>query len=317
MRLAIASGLQYEQVSINMRRRDLLKSVAIAPTLFQPGLAFAAQQDDGTDVRTQVPLEERMKGAILPDNRVLSYYGFPGNENMGILGEHDKETLLGLLQDQADAYAAIDSSKPIKLAFEVIASVAQSEPMADNSYLSYTARDYIKEYVDFTRQNDLLLLLDMQFGRRTVQDEVAAVLEWLEEPHVHLALDPEFSVNEGEVPGEVLGHMDAAEILYAQETLAQFCADRGLPPKILVVHQFNLSSITNRDQVKPVDGVQFVLEVDGWGPPSDKEATYGVITEGDPIEYYGFKLWYQQDDPLMPEADVLALTPSPDFIIYQ
>jgi hypothetical protein len=300
-----------------MRRRELLKSAAVIPALASPKWAFAAQQDDGTDIRTQVPLAERMEGAIFPDYRVLSYYGFPGNEQMGILGEHDKDTLLGLLQDQAAAYEAVDSSKPIKLAFEVIASVAQSEPMADNSYLSYTARDYIEEYVDFTKKNDLLLLLDMQFGRRTVQEEIGAVLEWLEEPHVHLALDPEFSVNEGEVPGEVIGHMDAAEITYAQNALADFCAQRGLPPKLLVVHQFNLSTLTNRDQVKPVDGVQFVLEVDGWGAPSDKEATYGVITEGDPIEYYGFKLWYRQDDPLMTESEVLTLSPSPDLIIYQ
>lgn len=300
-----------------MRRRDLLKAAAIAPALAHPSLAGAAMQQDGTDIRTAVPLEERMKGAIFPTYRVLSYYGFPGNELMGILGEHDKETLLGLLRDQAAAYEAIDDSRPIKLAFEVIASVAQRDPMPDGSYLAYTPRDYIDEYVKFTRDNDLLLLLDMQFGRRTVQDEIGAVLEWLAEPHVHLALDPEFSVNEGEVPGEVLGTMDAREVTYAQETLARFCQERGLPPKILVVHQFNLYSISNREKIKPVEGVQFVLEVDGWGPPDMKQETYRVITGEEPIEYQGFKLWYRQDEPLMSEAEVLALNPPPDLIIYQ
>lgn len=300
-----------------MRRRDVLKAAALAPALSHPLLVSASPKSDGTDVRTQVPLEERMKGAILPDNRVLSYYGFPGNELMGILGEHDKETLLGLLQEQSAAYEAVDSSKPIKLAFEVIASVAQSDPMPDGSYLSYTSSDYIKEYVDFTRDNDLLLLLDMQFGRRTVQQEIDAVLEWLTEPHVHLALDPEFSVNEGEVPGQVLGQMDAAEITYAQETLADFCERNNLPPKILIVHQFNLYSITNREKVRPVDGVQLVLEVDGWGPPDEKQETYAVVSDIDSIDFFGFKLWYRQDEPLMSESEVLALNPSPDLIIYQ
>jgi hypothetical protein len=299
-----------------MRRRDFLKAAAVAPVLSSPGIARVAAQD-GTHVTTPVPLEERMKGAILPDNRILSYYGFPGNELMGILGEHDPENLLGLLQEQAAAYEAIDSSKPIKLAFEIIASVAQRDAMADNSYLSYTARDYVEEYVKFTRDNDLLLLLDMQFGRRTVEDEINAVIEWLEEPHVHLALDPEFSVDEGEVPGEVLGTIDAEDVRYAQERLADFCLERGLPPKILVVHQFNLYSISNREQIKPVEGVQFVLEVDGWGPPDMKQETYQVVVGQEPIEYQGFKLWYQQDDPLMSEAEVLALAPSPDVIIYQ
>jgi hypothetical protein len=225
--------------------------------------------------------------------------------------------LLGLLKDQAAAYEAIDSSKPIKLAFEIIASVAQRDPMADGTYLAYTARDIVDEYVKFTRDNDLLLLLDMQFGRRTVKDEINAVIEWLAEPHVHLALDPEFSVNEGEVPGEQLGTFDAEDVTYAQETLADFCLENDLPPKMLIVHQFNLYSISNREKIKPVDGVQFVLEVDGWGPPDMKQDTYRVVTGDQPIEYQGFKLWYNQDDPLMTEADVLALNPTPDLIIYQ
>jgi hypothetical protein len=300
-----------------MQRRDLLKAAAISPVLMQPKVALGAPKDDGTDIRTQVPLEERMEGAIFPNYRVLSYYGFPGNELMGILGEYDKETLLERLREQAAAYEAVDSSRPLKLAFEVIASVAQRDAMADDSYLAYTARDYIKDYVDFTRSNDLLLILDMQFGRRTVQQEIDAVLEWLAEPHVHLALDPEFSVNPPDVPGEVLGSMNAAEIRYAQETLAAFCAERGLPPKILVIHQFNLFSISDRELVEPVEGVQFVLEVDGYGAPDDKRATYAVILGEEPIEFVGFKLWYRQDEPLMTEEEVLGLNPSPDLIIYQ
>lgn len=299
-----------------MQRRDLLKAAAAAPLLLPAG-ATARVQDDGTGITTPVPLAERMKGAILPANRVLSFYGFPGNELMGILGEYEPERLLDLIHQQADAYAAIDDSRPIKMAFEVIASVAQRDAMADGSYLSYTSGDYIDEYAKFTRDNDLLLILDMQYGRRTTEQEIDAVIDWLAEPHVHIALDPEFAVKEGEVPGEVLGTIDAKDVTYAQKRLAKFCEDRGLPPKILMVHQFNLYSISNREKIKPVEGVQMVLEVDGWGPPDMKRDTYGVVANVKTIDYYGFKLWYEQDDPLMTEADVLALNPSPDVIIYQ
>jgi hypothetical protein len=296
-----------------MQRRDLLKLAAAGPILpISLNTGFAAQDDDTTDSTSVTP-----DGAILPHYRVLSYYGFPGNELMGILGEFDKETLLRILREQAAVYEALDPSRPIKLAFEVIASVAQAGPMEDGSYLAYADDELIQEYVDFTRDNDLLLLLDMQFGRRTVQDEVAAAMKWLEEPHVHLALDPEFSVNEGEVPGQVLGKMNSREIRYAQDALATFCAERGLPPKMLIIHQFNMYSITDREEVEPVEGVQFVLEVDGWGYPDLKRETYAVVAGGEPIEFYGFKLWYRQDVPLMTEAEVLALTPSPDLIIYQ
>jgi hypothetical protein len=98
--------------------------------------------------------------------------------------------------------------------------------------------------------------------------------------------------------------------------LADFTAQRDLPPKILIVHQFKTYSITNKEQVGPVDGVQFCLEIDGWGPPDEKLDTYGVLSDI-PIEFQGFKLWYDQDVPLMSEADVIGLDPSPDVIIYQ
>ncbi|MFL5758387.1 MAG: hypothetical protein ACJ789_01540 [Thermomicrobiales bacterium] len=59
------------------------------------------------------------------------------------------------------------------------------------------------------------------------------------------------------------------------------------------------------------------MVADGFGPPADKLATYDVIITKREIEYNGFKLFYQQDDPLMAPADVLNLNPVPDLIIYQ
>jgi hypothetical protein len=41
------------------------------------------------------------------------------------------------------------------------------------------------------------------------------------------------------------------------------------------------------------------------------------VTNGTPIEYNGIKLFYDQDKPLMTPAEVLALDPTPDLIIYQ
>ena len=305
-----------------MHRRDLLKAAAAAPLLAQPALlgprAASAETrwDDGTVVRPPVPLAKRMEGAILPDNRILSYYGFPGNELMGILGEYDPDDLLDRLREQAGAYEAADPSRPVKLAFEMMGSVAQSGAMADDSYLAYTPTDIVRDYVRFSRENDLLLILDMQYGRRSTAQEIDAILPWLEEAHVHIALDPEFAVKDGEIPGQDLGSIDSADIRYAQETLAAFAEERSLPPKILLVHQFNPYSISNKEQIAPVDGVQFLLEIDGFGNPNDKLATYNLLAEN-PAQYLGFKLWYQQDDPLMSPEDVLALSPSPDIVIYQ
>lgn len=277
---------------------------------------LARAQGDGTDVESQPAQPESQPEPLLPKYRILSYYGFPRNELMGILGEHSKGELRKRLTRQRRAYERVDNSRPWKMAYEIIASVAQRDAMPDGSYLYRTDPDVIKEYANYTAKHDMLLILDMQFGRLSVEDEIEAALPWLELPHVHLALDPEFKVKEGEQPGVHLGSITAAEITYAQETLAEFARERNLPPKILLVHQFHYAVIEDKDQLRPVPGVQFVLEVDGFGTPEEKRETYRVMTEN-PIEFHGFKLWYRQDEPLMTEEEVLALDPSPDIVIYQ
>jgi len=282
--------------------------------------AAASNQGDGTDVEsTPSPaVEPSLTGeTILPKYRILSYYGFPGNEFMGILGKYSKSDLRQKLVQQAKAYEAADPDRPVKLAFEIMASVAQRDPQDDGTYLTYTDPSLIKEYADYTAAHDMLLILDVQFGRTTVQQEIAKVRDWLKLPHVVLALDAEFAVKEGEVPGVDLGSLDAKDVRYAQRQMVEISQKAGIPPKILILHQFNIYSVTNKEKIKPMAGVLFVLEVDGFGTPDDKRLTYSVMTK-DPIQYYGFKLWYSgEDDPLMSPDDVLALNPIPDIVIYQ
>src|SRR5690606_25069115 len=113
--------------------------------------------------------------------------------------------LMELLQEQAAEYEAADPSRPVKIAFEVIASVAQKEPQGDRSYLLDAPSALLDEYTTFTADNDALLFFDLQIGRRTVQTEVEGLRPWLEYEHVHLALDPEFAMKEGQIPGDHIG----------------------------------------------------------------------------------------------------------------
>ncbi len=167
---------------------------------------------------------------LLPTYRILSFYGFPGEVNMGVLGEFDMQTLLEMLQAQAAEYQAVDD-RPYKLAFEVISSVAQQYEGEDGDHLAYIDEEILQEYIDFTAANDMLLILDVQFGLRSVQQEVAAMEPYLKYPHVQLALDPEFAVDEGQVPGTVIGSIDAADVLYAQQELAQNLGRKRIAPK--------------------------------------------------------------------------------------
>jgi hypothetical protein len=283
----------------------------------------ALAQQEATPPQLQLDLPEATKTAgltpngLLPKARILTFYGFPGDENMGILGEYDKETVLARLREQAAAYEAADPSRPVLIAMEVIASVAQPDPQADGSYLLDTPSEVLDEYAAFAEENDILLFLDVQIGRRTVQAEIEGLRPWLEKPYVHLALDPEFAMREGETPGEHIGQIDASDIALTQQYLVDLTTELGIPPKVLIVHQFHYSMIENKDQVKPVAGVQLVIDADGWGTPADKKATYEVVIGQEPIEFDGVKLFYNQDVPLMTPEEILDLDPVPDLIIYQ
>lgn len=257
------------------------------------------------------------RGALLPTYRILTYYGFPGNEYMGVLGEYDPEPLLAKLQDQATAYEAADPSRPVKIGFEVIASVAQHDPQADGSYVTDTAKEILDQYTQFAGDNDILLFFDVQFGMRSVQQDVKGLEPWLKKSFVHLALDPEFHMRPGEVPGEEIGQVDASDITWTQQWLADLSQKYGIPPKVLIVHQFHYTMIEHKDQLAPVAGVQLVINSDGFGTPVEKEATYKVMNTQAPIQFNGIKLFYKQDDPLMTPEQVLQLDPVPDVVIYQ
>ena len=68
----------------------------------------------------------------------------------------------------------------------------------------------IRRYLRAARQAKALLLLDIQPGRSDFFTETTRLEKWLKEPDVGLALDPEWRVVDGQVPGQVIGHVDAA-----------------------------------------------------------------------------------------------------------
>lgn len=286
-----------------------------APTPAQTPLAVGGPESAASESPAVNPNADPR--ALLPTYRIVSYYGHPHSNVMGILGEYTPDELLAQLKDEVAAYERADPSRPVLPAFEIIVSVAQNWPADDGTYLLHTDADTIQSYVDFTRDNGILLILDLQIGHSTVANEIDRVREWLAEPNVHLALDPEFAMPEGAVPGDVIGSLDAEDVAVAQQELASIVAEYGLPPKILIVHRFTENMITNADKIVPVDGVQTVIDFDGHGDPANKLAGYQLFLEEGPAEFAGFKLFYQQDDPLLTPDEVVGLGRPPDVVIYQ
>jgi hypothetical protein len=286
---------------------------ATAPTAVPPTTAPTAPPTT-PPTATQAP---HLTTSPLSTYRLVTYYGHPASAQMGILGETDPATMVEKLKQQTAAFTAADPSRPAICTIELIASVAQGSPGPEGLWLLRTSPKDIEKYAQLAEQNGCLLMLDIQMGYDTVANDVQAILPFLKRPYVHLAIDPEFHVKPGQVPGEHYGSVTAAEVLGAAKTLSTLVQENNIPDKILVIHQFRDNMLPDKGNIKPVPNVDMVVMMDGWGSPASKVNNYTAFVHDELIQYGGVKLFYRQDDPLMTPQEVLQLDPSPMVIIYQ
>ncbi|MDO8614913.1 MAG: hypothetical protein Q7T33_04135 [Dehalococcoidia bacterium] len=265
----------------------------------------AVQQPDGCG--------PALDGEFLAANQVLSYYGNPYTPDMGILGELEPAQLVERLQAHARTYDALNGVRGVQPALHLVYATAQEQPGRQGLYLLYVDDKTLNEYIDLACREGMLIFLDLQIGRSDVASEVRKVLPYLGRRHVHLALDPEFAMAEGEVPGQEIGSLDAEDVNAAQRLVQQLVEDNGLPDKIIIVHQFLHEMLTRPELIEDYPRIRLVVDMDGFGPAEIKQVKYGWFAL--PAEYAGIKLFFQQDPDLMSEDDVLKLTP--DVIIYQ
>jgi hypothetical protein len=159
-------------------------------------------------------------------------------------------------------------------------------------------------------------------GKSTVEAEIQRLRPFLENPDVHLAIDPEFAMaTSGKVPGSKIGTLDAKDVNYAVNFLDEIARSKNLPPKVLIVHRFTRPMVTNAKDIRPTPHVQVVMDMDGWGPPWLKFDSYHDYIKKEPVQFTGFKLFFHNDtkkgDLMLTPSEVLRLTPRPLYIQYQ
>ena len=247
---------------------------------------------------------------------LVTWYGNPHSPAMGVLGQSAGEARAAALRRQADAYAAVTRKKVLP-AYHLVAVVAQNQAGADGRWRRRESYDLMTALLAEARANGFALVLDVQPGRSSVEEEMAYLLPLLAEPDVHLALDPEFDMSEGQRPGRELGHMHASDINAALDALEQLQTSRALPPKVLIVHQFTVGMLPDKPQIRVRDCIDLVLDMDGFGPPALKRASYRTVNRQFPLPFAGFKLFYRQDTNLFDPAEVMQLDPVPSVVIYQ
>lgn len=261
-------------------------------------------------------------GALLPFNRIVAYYGNFYSKGMGVLGQYDTDTMLAKLRSTVSEWQQADPSTPVIPAIDYIAVTAQGSPGSDKMYRARMPADQIQKAIDLANQVHGIVFLEVQVGDSNLQTELPLLKTYLANPIVHLCIDPEFAMKRGVKPGTEIGTLDARDVNYAAQFLAQIVRDDQLPPKILVVHRFTEPMITNYKQITPLPEVQIVMDMDGWGTQAKKIGTYTNVIADEPVQFTGFKLFYKNDllppsTGMLTPAQVLQLTPSPSYIQYQ
>ena len=132
-------------------------------------------------------------------------------------------------------------------------------------------------------------------------------------------IDPEFSMKNGGLPGKKIGTYDASDVNYAASFLADLVTKNNLPPKVLVVHRFTKSGLTNSKEIKLDPRVQIVIDMDGFGPPSLKKGTFHNYIKSEPVQFVGWKQFFKprNDNPRTTIAEIMRLWPRPLYIQYQ
>ena len=256
-------------------------------------------------------------GIALEETLIVSYYGNPNSAQMGILGMADLETIAAQLKEQAEEYARLTDIPNVVPALHLVYAVAQPHPAIDDRYLYYVNDATVRRYAALAEELDMLLFLDLQIGRSSVEAELERVLPYLRYPQVHLALDPEFAVGPGQIPGAIFGSLHADEINRAQAMLQELVEAERLPPKLLIVHQFVDSMVQDGDSIQQYPDVELIIDMDGFGTAEVKRAIYQRYASRPYAFNAAIKLFFEQDTGVMSAEDVLSLEPRPVVVIYQ
>ncbi|BCG45978.1 putative lipoprotein [Citrifermentans bremense] len=289
-----------------------------------PKVSYRAGEDPDFAARKGWPVKTpaTLPGSILPQKRIVAYYGNPLSKKMGALGEYQKDDMLQRLKREAAKWQAADPAHPAQPALHLIAVVAQGEPGKAGLYRMVMPDKIINDVYSWAKQANAIMFIDIQTGHDNIRN-ILPRFEWiLKNPDVHLGIDPEFNlIKSGKKPGTKIGTYDAADINYASNYLKDLVKKYNLPPKVFVVHRFTRNGVTNAKNITLRPEVQIVMNMDGWGAPWLKRDSYKDYIVSEPVEYTGFKLFYHNDtkkgDALLTPKEVLMLHPKPLYIQYQ
>ena len=208
--------------------------------------------------------------SLLPEYRLVGFYGAPQDEALGALGVGTPAEASERLLEQAKAY---EGGKPV-MPVSSSSRLSPRPPREGRALPQPPAALGDQGVPGRGSPEQRHPSFGHPAGAGGFAGEVRRLERYLDEPDVGLALDPEWHVGPDEIPGEVIGSVSASEVNQIAEGLAATVERLDLPEKLLVIHQFTDEMITSKALLIPQDGLATVLNVDGFGDPPNKIAKY-------------------------------------------
>ena len=256
---------------------------------------------------------------VIPDYRFVALYGSPDYPSLGALGEQPLDQSITRLNDLVAQYQGYSTEKVIPT-FEVIVTVAAAEPTDNQDYSREIDPAKLKPIIDMAKEQGIYVVLDLQPGRTDFLTQAKLYESLLLEPHVGLALDPEWRLQTTEARHlKAVGSVSAEEINQTSAWLSELVKTHDLPQKIFMIHQFKNSMITNRETlITDYPELGYIIHMDGHSTLSQKTETWNTIrTNLPPNIYMGWKNFYDEDRPTPTPEQTMSQIPAPNFISYQ
>ena len=185
---------------------------------------------------------------LFPGRRLVAIYGHPGDGNLGVLGEQPVDAAVQRARDIAAGYSGV-SPELVVPTFEIITTVASAEAGTDGDYSLESSIDHIRPWVDAAAAAGFYVVLDLQPGYTDFLTQAMRYEELLAQPHVGLALDPEWRLAPGERHMRDIGQVSADEVNRVASWLADLTRRHHLPQKLLLLHQFRLDMLPDRANI--------------------------------------------------------------------
>ncbi|MDO5727714.1 MAG: hypothetical protein Q4Q03_07300 [Bowdeniella nasicola] len=315
-----ASGIHAYDAETWMDDEDASKAVAAGDPL------VIVSADAGAAATLQWQAQVRANGHELPgggyeifkNKRYVALYGSPVGPSLGVLGEQGVEETVARATSQAAAYNEL-SDDTIVPALEIIATVASGSAGDDGNYSNEWDPTTFVPLIDAATQAGQYVILDFQPGRADFLSQVRQYESLLKRPNVGIALDPEWRLGPDEIPLQRIGHVEIDEVNAVIDYLAEFTAEHELPQKMVILHQFQIQMLRDRDQVRTGHPqIALLIHADGQGTQGQKQETWQALLKDAPAGVvWGWKNFIDEDEPMLNESQTFQIEPQPHFVSYQ